>query len=419
MSELMYMVLSRVALPFVWLRLWIRGRREPAYRERRGERLGFVHAAVPRQVVWFHTVSTGEALGAVPLIRSIKRALPDVPFLVTTTTPSGSVEVRKHLGAEVEHCYCPYDFPKAVRRFMDSVEPRALVLMETELWPNTIRECRRRNVPVYLVNARLSERSATGYQRLTALMGSVLTNMTHIYCQYQDTADRFAALGVEREILSVTGSVKFDLQFPSDIDSRRAEFENNWQFGKRIWIAGSTHPGEEEVVLQAHKRLLQQHRDLSLILVPRHPPRASEVVRLARTYGFDVAVLSSDPKPSDVLVGDEMGTLIYLYAAAEVAFVGGSLDDTGGHNPIEAAIHGVPMIMGPNCINFAQVVQRFEAAGCLHLADNVDELTNCVDELLRDADQREVEGHAARQVVSNNRGAIERVSSDLSRRLAG
>ena len=217
----------------------------------------------------------------------------------------------------------------------------------------------------------------------------------------------------------MTGSVKFDLQFPSDIDSRRAEFEINWQFGKRIWIAGSTHPGEEEVVLQAHKRLLQQHRDLSLILVPRHPPRASEVVRLARTYGFDVAALSSDPKPSDVLVGDEMGTLIYLYAAAEVAFVGGSLDDTGGHTPIEAAIHGVPMIMGPNCINFAQVVQRFEAAGCLHLADNVDELTNCVDELLKDAGQREVEGHAARQVVSNNRGAIERVSSDLSRRLAG
>ena len=415
----MYMVLSRVALPFVWLRLWIRGRREPAYRERRGERLGFVPATLPRQVVWFHTVSAGETLGAVPLIRAIKRVIPDVPFLVTTTTPSGSAEVRKHLGMEVEHCYCPYDFPKAVRRFMDSVEPRALVLMETELWPNTIRECRRRNVPVYLVNARLSERSATGYQRLTALMGSVLTNMTHIYCQYQDTADRFAALGVEREILSVTGSVKFDLQFPSDIDSRRAEFENNWQFGKRIWIAGSTHPGEEEVVLQAHKRLLQQHRDLSLIVVPRHPPRAAEVVRLARTYGFDVAVLSSDPKPSDVLVGDEMGTLIYLYAAAEVAFVGGSLDDTGGHNPIEAAIHGVPMIMGPNCINFAQVVQRFEAAGCLHLADNVDELTNCVDELLKDAGQREVEGHAARQVVSNNRGAIERVSTDLSRRLLG
>tara|TARA_B100001765_G_scaffold111341_1_gene69236 strand:- start:492 stop:1457 length:966 start_codon:yes stop_codon:yes gene_type:complete len=320
---------------------------------------------------------------------------------------------------EVEHCYCPYDFPKAVRRFMDSVEPRALVLMETELWPNIIRECRRRNVPVYLVNARLSERSATGYQRLTALMGSVLTNMTHIYCQYQDTAERFAALGVERENLSVTGSVKFDLQIPPDIDSQRAEFKNNWQFGKRIWIAGSTHPGEEEVVLQAHKRLLQQHRDLSLIMVPRHPPRASEVVRLAKTYGFDVAMLSSDPTPSDVLVGDKMGTLIYLYAVAEVAFVGGSLDDTGGHNPIEAAIHGVPMIMGPNRINFAQVVQRFEAAGCLHSADNVDELTNCVDALLKDAGQRGVEGYAARQVVSNNRGAIERVSTDLSRRLLG
>ena len=216
----------------------------------------------------------------------------------------------------------------------------------------------------------------------------------------------------------MTGSVKFDIQFPDDIDSRRAEFENNWRFGKRIWIAGSTHPGEEEVVLQAHKRLEQQYPDLSLILVPRHPPRTPEVVRLAKTYGFDVATLSSDPMPSDVLVGDEMGTLIYLYAAAEVAFVGGSLDGTGGHNPIEAAIHGVPVVMGSNRINFAEVSQRFEIAGCLHLADNADELAECVSSLLRDDGQREAEGRAARQVVSNNRGAIERISSDLSLRLA-
>ena len=414
----MYSVLSRMAWPLVWLRLWIRGRHEPAYRERRVERLGFVPMPIPRQGVWFHTVSAGETLGAVPLIRAIKETMPDVPILVTTTTPSGSAEVRKHLGMEVEHCYCPYDFPKAVRRFMDSVEPRALVLMETELWPNTIRECRRRNVPVYLVNARLSERSAIGYRRLTGLMGSTLTSMTHIYCQYQDTAERFVGLGVEREILSVTGSVKFDIQFPDDIDLRRAEFENNWRFGKRVWIAGSTHPGEEEVVLQAHKRLGQEYRDLSLILVPRHPPRTPEVVRLAKAYGFDVATLSSDPKPSDVLVGDEMGTLIYLYGAAEVAFVGGSLDDTGGHNPIEAAIHGVPTVMGSNRINFAEVTQRFEVAGCLHLADNADELANCVGSLLRDEGRREAEGRAARQVVSNNRGAIERISSDLIRRLA-
>ena len=413
----MYRVLSRLALPFVWLRLWIRGRREPPYRERRRERMGFVPASIPRQGVWFHTVSAGETLGAVPLIRAVKEMTPSVPFLVTTTTPSGSEEVKKHLGMEVEHCYCPYDFPKAVGRFMDSVEPIALVLMETELWPNIIRECRRRDVPVYLVNARLSERSAIGYRRLGALMGSTLASMTHIYCQYQDTADRFAALGVEREMLSVTGNVKFDIQFPNDIDSRRVAFENNWQFGKRIWIAGSTHPGEEEVVLQAHKLLIEQHDDLSLILVPRHPPRASDVVQLATTFGFDARVLSGEPKPSEVLVGDEMGTLIYLYAAAEVAFVGGSLDDTGGHNPIEAALHGVPMVMGPSRINFAEVVHRFENAGCLHLAVSAEELASRVDQLLKDSERRKIEGRAARKVVSNNRGAIERVARDLGLRL--
>ena len=414
----MYNVLSRLAFPFVWLRLWIQGHREPAYRERRGERLGFAPESVPRNVVWFHTVSAGETLGAVPLIRAVKRTMLDVPFLVTTTTPSGSVEVRKHLGADVEHCYCPYDFPTAVRRFMDRVEPRALVLMETELWPNTIRECRRRDIPVYLVNARLSARSAIGYQRLAALTRNVVSGMTHIYCQYQGTADRFAALGVDREILSVTGNVKFDIEFPSDIESRRTEFENNWGYGKRFWIAGSTHPGEEEVVLEAHKQLLQEHGDLSLIMVPRHPPRASEVVGLAQAYGFEVTTLTGDPKSADVLVGDEMGSLIYLYAAAEVAFIGGSLDDTGGHNPIEAAIHGVPMVMGPNRINFAEVAHRFETAGCLHLAYNANELANCVDALLGDAGRREAEGKAACQVVSNNRGAIGQITTDLSHRLA-
>ena len=186
----MYRVLSRVALPFVWVRLWIRGRREPAYRERRRERMGFVAESIPRKGVWFHTVSAGETLGAIPLIRAVKKMTPDVPVLVTTTTPSGSDEVKKHLGMEVAHCYCPYDFPKAVWRFMDSVEPIALVLMETELWPNIIRECRRRDVPVYLVNARLSERSAIGYRRIGTLMASVLKSVTHIYCQYQDTASK-------------------------------------------------------------------------------------------------------------------------------------------------------------------------------------------------------------------------------------
>ena len=413
----MYRVLSRVALPFVWVRLWIRGPREPADRERRRERMGFVAESIPRKGVWFHTVSAGETLGAIPLIRAVKKMTPDVPVLVTTTTPSGSEEVKKHLGMEVAHCYCPYDFPKAVWRFMDSVEPIALVLMETELWPNIIRECRRRDVPVYLVNARLSERSAIGYRRIGTLMASVLKSVTHIYCQYQDTADRFAVLGVKREMLSVTGSVKFDVQLPNDINSRRIAFENNWQFGKRFWIAGSTHPREEEVVLQAHKLLIRQHDDLSLILVPRHPPRASDVVQLARGFGFDTRVLSSEPEPSDVLVGDEMGTLVYLYAAAEVAFIGGSLDDTGGHNPIEAALHGVPMVMGPSRVNFAEVVHRFETAGCLHLAVSAEELASRVDALLKDSDQRKIEGRAAREVVSNNRGAIERVAGDLSRRL--
>ena len=289
--RVVYDLLLLLALPIVWLRLFARARSEPAYAERRAERWGRVPDSVGRNVVWFHTVSAGEAIGAAPVIRALKARMPERRFLVTTTTPAGSEQVLARLGDLVDHCYAPYDYPRAVARFLRRVEPRALVLMETELWPNILRQTRRRGAPTCLVNARLSERSARGYARVSRLTRAMLQDVDHLFCQYPDTARRFAALGADEARLEVTGSIKFDLDIPPDLDAEVARLGREWTPGRPAWIAGSTHPGEEEVVLSSHAQLLRRFPDLLLVLVPRHPRRVEEVVALCGRAGLSSARL--------------------------------------------------------------------------------------------------------------------------------
>lgn len=412
-----YNVLLCLALPVVWLRLFVRARREPAYAERRGERFGRVPAHVGRDVVWFHTVSAGETIGAAPVIRGLKSRLPEARFLVTTMTPAGSAQVLERLGDIVDHCYAPYDFPWAVRRFVRRVRPRALFLMETELWPNLIGATHATGASVSLINARLSERSARGYGRVRPLTRRVLTQLDQIICQYEDTARRFEALGAEPERLSVTGSIKFDLALPDDLDVGVERLREAWLGDRRAWIAGSTHPGEDEIVLDAHRALSQRFPGLLLILAPRHPARADRLAMLARERGLQPAMLSAgadggDAGTPDVLVVDAMGRLIYLYGAADVAFLGGSLVPVGGHNPIEAAVHGIPLLMGPHRFNWTEIVRRFSDAQCLHRASR-DRLAVIVGDLLADDARRRSEGQRARSVVRENQG----VTAELEARM--
>ena len=403
-----YSALLVLAWPWVHLRLRWRARKESAYAERIPERFGHVPVTVPRRCVWFHTVSAGETIAAAGLIRELTELFPRLPFLVTTMTPTGSEQVRERLADCVHHCYAPYDFPWAVRRFYDTVQPRLLVLMETELWPNLIEAADRRNVPVMLVNGRLSEASARGYARLGRLTREMLGRLRWVSCQYEEHRRRFELLGVPPERLLVHGSVKFDATLPFDHAERVYALRRRWQLADdQAWIAASTHPGEETVVLDAHARLRRRHPRLRLVVVPRHPARSDEVAALCRDRGFTCGRQSRSDHGGgcDVILGDTMGELLYLYGLADIAFVGGSLVPVGGHNPIEPALCGVAMVMGPEVFNFTEVVAAFREAECLPLVAGPDELVESIEDALAHPEARAAAVARARSVISANSGA--------------
>lgn len=435
----LYSLLLVIARPLVLLRLRWRARKAPDYGDRVAERFGAVPPGIPTGVFWIHTVSAGETIAAAPLIRKLTGALAeqDVAVLVTTMTPTGSAEVRRLFGDTVAHCYAPYDFASGVRQFLDAVQPRALVLMETEIWPNMIHLTAQRNIPVALVNARLSERSARGYARVKGLISPILRHLSWIACQYPADARRFRELGASGAQVEVVGTVKFDVaqsrhstqqQVTLELLSRRAGLDD-----RRTWIAGSTHAGEEAVLIAAHEALLARVPDACLLLVPRHPERFAEVFELARRR-FAAARLSQwvqeggalvadamaadataaqHPQQPAVVVVDVMGLLGALYPLADVAFIGGSLGKLGGHNPIEAAVAKVPILMGPGRFNFASVCAAFADADCLHLTASEREITEQLARLLTDADDRIAEGLRAAAVVAEHVGATQRLFERL------
>lgn len=408
MIRLLYNLLLLVALPWVYVRLLWKSRREPGYRQRIGERFGAVLSPPPAGCVWFHTVSAGEANAAAPMIRALREHFPARPFLVTTMTPAGRARVTALLGDVARHCYAPYDYPWAVRRFLRRVRPSALVLLETELWPNVIRQTAASGADVFLVNARLSARSFDGYRRIGSLVRPMLEHLRCVVCQYEDTAARFRALGATS--VEVTGSVKFDADLPPDHSG-----VGDLSFGGApVWIAGSTHAGEEEIVVEAHVRLRHSHPGLRLILAPRHTARAATVLGLVRAKGVTASLLSAREADANVLVADVMGTLPHLYGLADVAFVGGSLDRTGGHNPIEAAWHGVPVLMGPARFKIEEIWARFEAAGCAHEVAGVADIVAEVGALLDDPARRQQEGKRAQAVIATNRGARDALVGKLA-----
>ena len=414
MSRIVYQLLLAVAYPLVRLRLIWRARREPEYAQRVAERFGHVGADLPRGAVWFHTVSAGETIAAVPLIRTLAEEFSDLPFLVTTMTPTGSAQVREHLANCVAHCYAPYDFRRGVERFFNRMQPRLLVLMETELWPNLIDAAHARGVPVMVINARLSARSARGYARIGGLTRNMLNKLSFIACQYPDHAQRFLDLGADPSRVSALGSVKFDVAVPTDFSARVEHLRRQFALGDRpVWVAGSTHPGEEEIVIAAHARLLAIHPQACLLLVPRHPARAESVETLVKSAGLSMVRQStlsdSVSAGAAVVLCDSMGQLQYLYGLSQIAFIGGSLVSVGGHNPIEAALCEQPLIMGPETFNFPDVVAAFTDAGCLFVVADGNALAARLQHLFGDAAERARLGVAARAVVAENVGASERL----------
>jgi 3-deoxy-D-manno-octulosonic-acid transferase len=394
-------------LPLALLRLYWRGRHDAGHRRRWRERLGFF-PPLPSGCLWVHAVSLGETRAALPLIRALLERYPDQPLLVTTTTLTGSRQVREALGERVLHVYAPYDLPGAVRRFLRQTRPRLAVIMETELWPNLLRQCAVAGIPTMIANARLSERSARGYARIRRLTASMLRDVTLIAAQAEADADRFRALGAPR--VAVTGNLKYDLSLPDDLPER------GWQLRRellgeerRVWIAASTHAGEDEPILAALALLRPRWPELLLLLVPRHPERFDGVAALCRQQGCKLVRRSEQracAPDTAVFLGDTMGELLLFYAAADLAFIGGSLVDTGGHNVLEPALLGLPVLFGPHMFNFTEASQRLLAAEAAWQVTDAAALATAVDRLLADPELRRTIGQRGRAVVERHRGAL-------------
>ena len=415
--RVIYTLLFYFILPFALLRMLWRSRKAPAYRQRWGERLSLTPRHAPATgVIWFHCVSVGESLAAVPLIRAARTRWPDVPVLVTTTTPTGSERVRATFGDTVYHVYLPFDLPGMMARFLRRWQPRVLVVMETELWPNLVAACARRCIPVMLANARLSERSARGYARISGLTRPMLRRLSLIAAQFEPDARRFISLGASPDRVQVTGSLKFDLHIDPEKAALGRALRQQWQ--RPVWIAASTHDGEDRPVLAAHRRLLTQHPDLLLVLVPRHPERFDAVAALVQSEGLACARRSHDEAVTasvQVYLGDTMGELLGLFGAADVAFVGGSLVPTGGHNPLEPLAMGVPVIMGPHVFNFQVICDALKEAGALVTVQDDEALADAIHRLLEDRVLREKQVEAGQAVLAANRGALDRQLDGLAR----
>jgi 3-deoxy-D-manno-octulosonic-acid transferase len=360
--------------------------------------------------------------------------------LITTMTPTGSEQVQRLFHGEVQHVYAPYDLPVAVRRFLERARPRLALIMETELWPNLFHGCRTRGIPVIVANARLSERSAAGYARFARLTRATLRDVSVIAAQSAADAERFrqllgwssmgsdsfeitnqniSASGDQRSLtplktplIQVTGSIKFDMRLPAGLREQAEVLRRDLGVERPVWIAASTHEGEEERVLDAFAQVRAQLTDALLLLVPRHPERFARVAALCEKRGLS-PVLRSSHLPcrpdSAVFLGDSMGELPLFYAAADLAFIGGSLVPTGGHNPLEAAALGVPLLFGPHMFNFAEIIRLLLREKAALQVRDAQALADSVVLLLRDAEQCHALGENGRRVVEANRGALERL----------
>lgn len=402
-----YRMLSSL-LPFLaTLNILRRSWREPDYRLRVKERFGFVPSTFQQGSVWIHAVSAGEVIAAEMLVNQLLESSDTLRVLMTTTTPSGSAEISRRFGDRVDHCYVPHDAKRCIQRFLKRTRPQALILMETELWPNLLNIARLKGINVCLVNARLSARSAKRYGLVRSLTKRMLDSITMIISQYEDTAERFHNLGYPREGTHVSGNIKFDLAVSEETRRNATLHREQWRGERPCWLAASTHPGEDEVVLDAHLNARTRISDLLLVLAPRHPHRADDIQAMADERELTSVKLSDSFQSVDVLIVDRMGVLLEICGMADVAFIGGSLEGTGGHNPIEPAVFGVPMLMGPDRMNFEEVCMRFADAGCLTTVHNHDELATELLRFFNDPSERQRQGVAAQRVVNENRGAVQ------------
>ncbi|MEO7199948.1 MAG: lipid IV(A) 3-deoxy-D-manno-octulosonic acid transferase [Dokdonella sp.] len=418
----LYTITMYLLTPVILYRLTARGIRHREYFSRWRERFGFFPDPAISDSIWVHAVSVGEVNAAVPLIEALMRKYADSRFVITTVTPTGSERVRSLFGDRVFHVYLPYDLPAAVGRFLDRVRPRLAVVMETEIWPNLFFACHQRAIPIVVTNARLSERSLRGYGPVRPLARSAIRCATFVAAQSVTDEERLLSLGAVPERMAVIGNVKFDMAVPSDLVGIGQRLRVGWGEGRPVWVAASTHEGEEMPVLKAHIAVLQRFPDALLLIAPRHPERFRPVAATCRGLGFNTLTRSEDGSADQAcqcFVVDTIGELLMFYAAADIAFVGGSLEAVGGHNLLEPAALGLPVLVGPHTFNFAEVTESLiHARAALRVADD-EALGSALISLLSREQERLEMGAAAHAVLERERGAVERTLVIVEQVLAG
>ncbi|ELB2272138.1 lipid IV(A) 3-deoxy-D-manno-octulosonic acid transferase [Vibrio parahaemolyticus] len=382
--RIIYTALLALASPFLLLGLYKSKPNKPKFGGRWKEHFGITPQLKTHQrPIWIHAVSVGESIAATPLIKELKQQYPEQPIVVTTTTSTGAEQIAK-LGDLVEHRYMPIDFGFAVKSFLKAIQPKKMLIIETELWPNTLNVVKQANIPITVVNARLSEKSCKNYAKVQWLFNQLHPCLTQVLCQTDSDAERFERLGVNKEKLSVTGSIKFDIQISDHVKQQGKALRAQLGKDRPVWIAASTHKGEDEQVLEAHKQILESHPNALLILVPRHPERFDDVFALCKKQGFET-VRRTEKQPAEnttqIYLGDTMGEMLVLIGAADICFMGGSLigDKIGGHNVLEPAALGVPVITGPSYYNFTEIVNLLKKHSFCNIITKINELSNLID----------------------------------------
>ncbi len=414
-----YSALLWLLVPITLYHLVWRGLRQREYLLRWSERYAQLDSlpALPPGALWVHAVSVGEVNAAIPLVNALRQRHPERPLLITTITPTGSARVRALWGDSVHHVYLPYDLHGMVRRFLDRVRPALAVVIETELWPNLFVACARADVPVVIANARLSERSLRGYRWMGPLIRLALSGVRLIAAQSEADAARFRVLAGDHVHIEVTGNLKYDQPLPQA--TRQEAIAWRQACGARpIWVAASTHGDEEAAVLEAHMRLRERHPRAMLLWAPRHPERFGAVAQRVLDAGLQLRRRSVEGHPdakADVFLIDSFGELPGFLAAGDVAFVGGSLCDVGGHNLLEPAALGVPVLSGPHTFNFTEITALLRDVGALEIVHDAAQLASAVDRLFIDPDEARVRGRAGRQRIDRERGALERTLALIDR----
>lgn len=418
LALLFYRIIFFVLLPLLLFVLVIRSKNHPEYRQRLFERLGFINNNFKKKGIVIHAASVGEVIALKAFIEKLLDSQPNTPITVTTFTPTGSAQVEKLFSDRVQHCYLPIDCFICTWLFLSRLKPKAIVFMETELWPNLIAQSKNSGSKLLLVNGRLSTKSMTSYKKLAWLITPSLQAFDQILTQSQINQNNFLALGGHTLRCELSGNLKFDISITPAIVSKQKELASFIQRDKKLWVVASTHPGDETIILNTFKQVYQQHPELLLVIVPRHPERFNDVAQLSIDAGFNTCKRSENKAiqaTTDVWILDTLGELMPMCALATIVTMGGSFSHIGGHNPLEPALFAKPVIVGPDMNNFIEVMEQLTAAQGIVQIKNANELTQHLTDLLLDSTKAEIIGKNAHAVVLQNQGASDRTLAHLNR----